>query len=80
MQLGLVALVGLASCNKYLYIPPPSSIIPEAYLDEESQLAAYTVNQYAGLFPSHGNWSFGTFGIAGNTDNMATPTPAHKFI
>jgi len=80
MQLGLVALVGLASCNKYLDIAPPSSIIPEAYLDEESQLAAYTVNQYAGLFPSHGNWSFGTFGIDGNTDNMATPTLDNKFI
>ncbi len=80
LTLLLVVLMGLISCNKYLDIEPPSSIIPEAYLDEETQLAAYTVNQYAGLFPSHGNWSFGTFGIDGNTDNMAIPTLDNKFI
>ncbi|MNK96370.1 SusD family protein [compost metagenome] len=79
-QLGLVSVVGLTSCNKYLDIDPPSQIIPEVYLTEESQLAAYTIARYPDLLPSHGAWSFGTFGIDGNTDNMAVPNLDNRFI
>ncbi|WP_021192011.1 hypothetical protein [Sphingobacterium sp. IITKGP-BTPF85] len=79
-QLGLITAVGLSSCNKYLDINPPSQIIPEVYLTEESQLAAYTIARYTEVFPSHGTWSFGTFGIDGNTDNMAMPNLDNRFI
>lgn len=79
-QLGLITAVGLSSCNKYLDINPPSQIIPEVYLTEESQLAAYTIARYTDVFPSHGSWSFGTFGIDGNTDNMAMPNLDNRFI
>ncbi|UZJ65537.1 RagB/SusD family nutrient uptake outer membrane protein [Sphingobacterium sp. KU25419] len=61
-------------------IDPPSQIIPEVYLTEESQLAAYTIARYPDLLPSHGAWSFGTFGIDGNTDNMAVPNLDNRFI
>jgi hypothetical protein len=70
----------LVSCSDdFLDRPPQSNIIPEEYLQEESQLAAYSIEQY-GLLPSHGQWSFGTFGIDANTDNMATMGYDDKFI
>jgi starch-binding outer membrane protein, SusD/RagB family len=77
---GLVATtVFAASCTKVLEQQPPSAIIPENYLNEESQLAAYAIGRYD-ILPSHGNWSFGTFGTDGNTDNMATPTIDNRWV
>ncbi|MCK7554714.1 RagB/SusD family nutrient uptake outer membrane protein [Chitinophaga sedimenti] len=77
---GLVATtVFAASCTKVLEQQPPSAIIPENYLNEESQLAAYAIARYD-ILPSHGNWSFGTFGTDGNTDNMATPTINERWV
>jgi len=54
--------------------------VPDDYLTEESQLAAYAIEKYTDILPSHSNWSFGTFGTDGNTDNMATPTLDNKWI
>src|SRR5690606_8227706 len=73
-------LLSSTSCEKFLDIAPPSQIIPEVYLEEESQLAAYTIARYADVLPSHGTWSFGTFGIDGNTDNMVIPTLDNRYI
>jgi hypothetical protein len=65
-------LVFLTSCESdFLERPPISNITPEQYLWEESQLAAYAIDRY-GTLPTHGQWSFGTFGIDANTDNMAS--------
>lgn len=80
----LPLIVGLmvifASCSdEFLDISPLSEITPEQYLREESQLAAYTINQY-GMFPSHSNWGFGTFGTDNNTDNMAGSSYADKYV
>lgn len=62
----------LTSCEKdFLEKAPLSDITPEQYLHEESQLAAYTINRYGSL-PTHGNFSYGTFGIDAHTDNMAS--------
>jgi hypothetical protein len=77
--LGAVLIAATASCNKYLDIAPPSEIVPEAYLNEESQLAAYTIARYADLLPSHANWSFGTFGIDANSDNMINPSFDNRY-
>lgn len=64
----------LTSCERdFLERPPLSSIIPEQYLKEESQLAAYAIQRY-GVLPTHVQWTFGTFGIDANTDNMASLT------
>ncbi|MGK9120705.1 RagB/SusD family nutrient uptake outer membrane protein [Olivibacter jilunii] len=76
-------LIGAAiftSCKKFLDQEPLSDITPENYLTEESQLGAYAVGRYLDILPSHGNWSFGTFGVDGNTDNMATPTLDNRYI
>ncbi|MEH6657501.1 RagB/SusD family nutrient uptake outer membrane protein [Leeuwenhoekiella marinoflava] len=68
------------SCSDdFLDRPPESQIIPEDYLFEESQLGAYTINLY-GILPSHGNWSFGTFGIDTDTDNMADLSYDNKYV
>lgn len=62
----------LTSCEPdFLERPPLSNITPEQYLQDESQLAAYAIDRYGSL-PTHGQWSFGTFGIDANTDNMAS--------
>ena len=57
---------------------PLSSITPEQYLWDESQLAAYSINRY-GTLPTHGSWSFGTFGIDANTDNQASISYDNKY-
>jgi len=77
--LGLTGFMAV-SCNDYLDQSPLSSITPEDYLREESQLAAYAVGAYPAILPSHGNWSFGTFGTDGNTDDMAIPALDNKYI
>jgi len=65
-------LISLTSCEKdFLERAPLSNITPEAYLQDESQLAAYAIARYGSL-PTHGQWSFGTFEIDNNTDNMAS--------
>ena len=70
----------LTSCTKdFLDRPPESSIVPEDYLWEESQLAAYAIDMYD-ILPSHGNWSFGTFGIDADTDNMADMNYDNKYV
>ncbi len=56
---------GMASCDDYLDITPPSQISPELYFSNADQLAAYTINYYkssdvdggrgSNLFPHFGN-------------------------
>ncbi len=78
----LIAIFGylLFSCSDdFLDRPPQSAIIPEDYLKEESQLASYTIEMY-GILPTHGNWSFGTFGIDSDTDNMADMSYDNKYV
>lgn len=77
-SLATVLLAG--ACKKALDKEPLSNITPERYLQEEGQLAAYAIARYTDILPSHGNWSFGTFGIDGNTDNMVLPVLDNKFI
>jgi len=76
----VLTLVGsLFACNDFLDREPLSQVTPEAYLTEESQLAAYDNELYNDILPSHSNWSFGTFGDDKNTDNMANKTYDNKF-
>ena len=80
LLMGAITLFMLSSCKKdFLDRQPLSNITPDNYLNEESQLASYAINQY-GVFPTHGNWSFGTFGIDGNTDNQVTPSYDNRFV
>ena len=85
-----VAVIGLfSSCQDFLDRPPLSQITPDQYLNQESQLASYAINLYAykdgngsivSVFPTHGAWSFGTFGIDVNTDNMASKDYNNMYV
>lgn len=80
LSVGIAALF-LSSCgNDFLDEQPLSEITPEQYLWEESQLAAYTIEQYTDILPSHSNWSYGTFGEDGGTDNMAADDYENKYV
>ncbi len=69
----------LWSCNDFLDQEPLSSITPEQYLWEESQLAAYAIARYDSL-PTHKNWNFGTFGLDAHSDNMAAPNYISRYV
>jgi len=63
-------IITLNSCtNDFLNREPLSSITPDKYLNEESQLAAYSVDRY-GIFPTH-TWT-PTFANDNHTDNMGS--------
>ena len=79
LALCISALSLLSSCNNFLDQTPLSSITPENYLNDESQLGAYSIARYS-VFPTHGNWSFGTFGIDVATDNMAGMWYDNKYV
>ena len=68
------------SCDDFLDKEPLSKITPENYLNEESQLAAYANGLYTNILPSHGNWSYGTFGIDQHTDNQAYITYDNRYV
>lgn len=79
--IGIVACMGtLFSCNDFLDKEPASTIAPENYLNEESQLASYANGLYTAILPSHGNWSYGTFGDDKHTDNQAASYYDNKFV
>jgi len=59
------------SCNDFLDREPISQITPEQYLNEESQLAAYTAGIYTEILPYHKQYSYGRFAEDQHTDNMA---------
>ena len=56
----------LIACNENLEIEPYSSITPENYLKEESQLDSYIINRYTTLPNSNGG-----VGLDNGTDNEA---------
>jgi SusD family. len=69
--LPIAVLAFFGSCKKeFLDKEPISTITPESYLRDESHLAAYAIAQY-GVFPTHGQWDYGTFALDANTDNLA---------
>lgn len=70
---------------------PMSTIPPENYpLTSETQLETYANNLYAPrnnndngndqTFPVHSTWSYGTFAIDNNTDNMSSKSYDNKYI
>lgn len=75
----VLALLSTYSCNDYLEVQPPSKIDPENYLNEESQLGAYSINLY-GALPTHGGWSYGIYGNDNNTDNQVSSGFNQKYV
>lgn len=80
-MLGIILVGSLFACNDFLDREPLSKIIPEAYLTEESQLAAYANKLYPDILPSHSNSTeFGTFGSDQHTDNMAHKNYDNRYV
>lgn len=67
-------LSSFVACNDNLEIQPPSSIIPEDYLKEESQLDSYIINLYTAL-PNSG----GGTGLDNETDNEAGMSYSNRY-
>ncbi|NDV83114.1 RagB/SusD family nutrient uptake outer membrane protein [Bacteroides sp. 51] len=66
----------LASCNDFLDITPPSTVSPEMYLVEESQLAAYTIRYYQENFPRLND----QYGGDVVTDNATTKAVNNRYV
>lgn len=62
------------SCNDMLDITPPSSIIPESYLKEESQLTSYAISRYDQL-----PFFDGAIPYDDETDNAAGMSFSNKY-
>ncbi|ANI90385.1 starch-binding protein [Arachidicoccus ginsenosidimutans] len=75
----LMAFVMISSCKKFLDKTPLSNITPDDYLNDESQLSAYVLGQYPSVLPGIANYSFGSFGIDANTDNMSGMSMDNKY-
>ena len=77
----LLLVVATCSCNDLLDIAPQSSISPEKYLLEETQLASYANNLYADIIPSHGRGyvNCGMYAWDAGTDNMASLSISNKY-
>ena len=69
----------LVSCEDFLDKEPPSYVVPEDYYSAEDQIQAVANKFYPDVLPSHGNWSYGTFGTDNNTDNQAGFTADNKY-
>lgn len=76
----IIGLLVLSSCTNFLDKEPLSQIPPEQYFNEESQLAAYAINLYPDIIPSHDATGFGLFGVDMHTDNMAAKTYDHRYV
>lgn len=68
----------LSSCDEYLDRAPLSEVTPDAFLNSEADLSAYTINAYS--FPTHGGFNVGTFGNDNHTDNQAAANAATRWI
>lgn len=71
-----VGLFTLVSCNDFLDREPLDSVTPQAYLNNENDLAAYAVNAYN--FSTHSGWGLGTLTGDNHTDNMCTTDPSYN--
>ena len=70
-----VALIGaFCSCNDYLDKEPESSISPDLYLQEESQLATYANGLYTDVLPGH------LYNTDNHTDNQASFNYNNRYI
>jgi hypothetical protein len=64
----------LASCENFLDRQPLSQITPDAYLNEESQLAAYAINLYPEMFSPF------TTGMDAHTDIVANAGYDNRYV
>lgn len=58
--LALALAAGFTSCDDFLDREPMSTVDPEVYFTQVSQLESYANQLYENILPSHGNWSSNT--------------------
>lgn len=76
----VLSIGSFVACNDSLDEEPQSSLIPENYLNAETQLESYANNLYDDILPGHEQWSYGIFGEDKNTDNMANIDASDEFV
>lgn len=72
-------LVAATSCNDFLDKEPMSSVSPENYLKDASQLEAYANKLYNDILPTH-SYGYGLFGNDAHTDNQASFDYSTRFL
>lgn len=72
----LTGMFALNSCNDFLDREPLDSVTPQAFLNNENDLAAYAINAYN--FSTHDGWGLGTLTGDNHTDNMCTTNPSYS--
>lgn len=78
--LALAISSGFTSCKKFLDREPQSTVSPEVYFTDASQLKAYADNLYPSLLPSNGSSnSYGIFGLDQGTDNQIHKEAPNRF-
>lgn len=76
-----LSVISMLACNDFLDREPLSQIIPEAYLTEESQLAAYANKLYPDILPSHSSYGgYGTFEADKHTDSQAAQSYDNRYV
>lgn len=71
--------VSMTSCDDYLDLTPESTISPEVYFGDASQILAYVDSRY-GVLPSHGTGNtYGIYGMDATTDNQIAATAPDRF-
>lgn len=80
--LAIVMATGFYSCDDFLDKQPMSTISPELYFNDASQLEYYANRIYADILPSHsvsGQYSYGIYGEDNNTDNQIGVTAHDRY-
>ena len=82
LYVGVLATGMLAtSCEDFLDRAPISSLTPENYYKQESELAAYTINYYESVFKAiRGNYNAGPINWDDETDNMVVGTGSTSYF
>jgi hypothetical protein len=74
-----VVCFGMIACVD-LEQEPKSSLPAEVYFSTDAQLQTYVDNLYTSAFSTHGSWSYGTFAIDANSDNMAGTAASNIWV
>lgn len=75
-----VVLSSMTACDDFLDREPLSSVSPEVYFEDATQLQAYADDMYHRIFPDNGGNSYGVYGTDAGTDNqIQTDNPPTRF-
>lgn len=71
--------LGLSSCDDFLDREPESSIAPEIYFTDATQLQAWADKLYPNILPGASKNSYGFYAEDKNTDNQITSETPNRF-